>query len=455
MDGASTDAETPDAEIPDAADGSSPPLPFFFGRPSPVIDILVTPGSMGAPFLSSDGLRLYFSYPGAPYVATRATVSDHFQTPIAVIVANLGAFTSVQSPRYSSDELEMFAGVDATGSGTYGIYRASRNLVGEPFGDLVPIATVNIGTLNIRPSLSSDGSELFFASDGAIVRSRRVGGVFQTPEAIVFTTTGGINDSSPFLADDGVTLFFSRSLSATDVRIMQARRADRSSVLFDDVVELPEPLNAPGQLTALPFVSEETNEIFFVSDRPWSPGPNALWRAQLCRTAACVDAEPTVNCGASAMQSPDGRHCYIPVASPLDWLGAKAACETMSVGSSGQVGHLVTVHSDEEVAMWSSSFADFDRVWTAGNDIGMECNVMVPGCSFRWADETGTAFEPFVAEAGTWIWHPMEPDNGGTTPEHDCLAMLRAPAASSENAQDENCATPHSYVCEVELWPWW
>jgi hypothetical protein len=456
--GAEDGGPTLDAGPTDAGPRDAGPTgPLNFGRPSAVIDVLTgDDGVYASPWLSTDGRRLYFiGPPGAtPYVASRGSVAEHFSAPQVLAVTNWSSFSSCPSATWSTSELVMFASCDL-GGGDLDIYRAERALPGEPFGPLVRVDAASIvGNIEMSPFLSSDGTELFFvyAPDQALVRSQIQDGVVSSPEPVSIDLQGGTGADAPFLTDDGLTLVFSRLTSTGDQRLAMATRAAAGSLSFGPLTEIPAPLNEPTFLTTFPFVSEETDEIFFVSNRLWSPGRMPIWRAHVCRGSACDD--PVMTCsGASTRLSPDGRHCYIAFSDAVSWEAARQSCALFTGGST--VGHLLTLHTTEEADLLLGLFSELARVWTAGSDAQSECNLGVAGCRFAWETTAGQGDEPFFAEAGTWVWLAGEPDNGTGADVSDCVAMLRTTGSPVQNLQDDACTAPHAYVCEHELWPWW
>jgi hypothetical protein len=179
------------------------------------------------------------------------------------------------------------------------------------------------------------------------------------------------------------------------------------------VAELP----TDGQMI-FPFVSQASSEIFFISDRPWSPAVTSLWRARICRDGPCVEA--SVDC-ATGTTSPDQRHCYFSAGANEDVDSARARCVEADA-------MLPTFHSPEERDVLRSLTSGIQ--WTAGNDQAME-NVFV------W--ETG---EPWLYAP----WQAGEPDGGRS----QNYVELRDTSDISDAAPGDR----NDVVCERELWPW-
>ncbi len=130
----------------------------------------------GTPSISSDGLSLFFESdrPGGSgswdiWVTTRATTDDDWSAPV-----NLGptvnSSTYEQTPSISADGLSLFFGSSRPGGfGTSSdLWVATRATTSDPFGvpvNLGPMA--NSSASDHSPSISSDGSILYFASKRA------------------------------------------------------------------------------------------------------------------------------------------------------------------------------------------------------------------------------------------------------------------------------------------------
>jgi Tol biopolymer transport system component len=128
------------------------------------------------PFLSEDGLRLYFAPASGPAgrqeitVAVRTAVDGNFVAPGNVGGIN-SANTSNADPALAYDERILVFTSDRGSGGDEDLYYATRDDRTKPFKDPRPIPVVNSGDSDGDPMLSSDGCELYFAS-------RRVGGHF-------------------------------------------------------------------------------------------------------------------------------------------------------------------------------------------------------------------------------------------------------------------------------------
>jgi Tol biopolymer transport system component len=143
--------------------------PFGQGQPLPS---LINEGTEGSPYLSSNGLSLYFySRRGGGmgnrdiYVATRPTTTSQFDTVTAL--SSLNGPGMDHQPEVSADQLSIYFVSDR--SGNVDIWRSTRGSVGAAFG--VPLAVSELNT-------SSDEGGITLSSDGleAIITSNRPGG---------------------------------------------------------------------------------------------------------------------------------------------------------------------------------------------------------------------------------------------------------------------------------------
>ena len=128
----------------------------------------------GFPSLSADGLALYFSANNRPggqwgsdlWMTTRATKSDFWQNPV-----NLGSPVNTAGREFtqsiSADGLSLYFGSERSGgSGSDDIWMTTRATIHDPWSEPVNLGPiVNSSSRECGPSISSDGSTLFFESD--------------------------------------------------------------------------------------------------------------------------------------------------------------------------------------------------------------------------------------------------------------------------------------------------
>jgi Tol biopolymer transport system component len=127
-------------------------------------------GGVEYPWVSPDNLRMYYRYkqPTTRYrmaVTKRESVNDPWQT--GTDIAELNALGDVFNPTLNMDGLTIFfAGDKLTGGkGDYDIWVASRPDVNAPFGNVTNAGEINSSAADVHPSISPDGLTLYFASN--------------------------------------------------------------------------------------------------------------------------------------------------------------------------------------------------------------------------------------------------------------------------------------------------
>jgi hypothetical protein len=131
-----------------------------------------------APSLSHDGLELYFgdigvgpfrpggSGGGDLWVTTLATTEDEWSTPVNLgPTVNSSGFDA--SPNISSDRLALFFYSRRDGGyGNLDIWLSRRTTTDDPWGAPINLGPpVNTSDNDVHPSISADGSTLYFASN--------------------------------------------------------------------------------------------------------------------------------------------------------------------------------------------------------------------------------------------------------------------------------------------------
>jgi hypothetical protein len=396
---------------------------WYFGTPHPMSWTQTSP-EVTNHGLSEDGTRFYF-WSGIGFgVSTRASLADEFGPPTPLPFG--GSAPEAVAPSLAADELETITGCWTAGE--YDICRATRTSIAEPFGPPVRLEELSmVGVLDIHPSLSHDGLELFFSSnrgDGVrrIYRTTRSGpGMpFSPPELVGGLDPGGLGADAPFITRDRRTLFY-ELYGTGETRLEIATRSDPSVATFAT------PMDAAGLNTSTAsnfymIVNERTAEIFWNSGREWSPGSRSIWRARICRDGPC----PTIaiDCPPPSVPSADGLHCYEPVSTAANWGSARATCAARGGG------HLVSVHSAAENAVVLPLVSV--PAWLGSTD------VIAEGV-YLWDSE-----EPFSFDS----WFVSKPND--TAHAENCAAMNTGGEWS-----DTDCARSYPYVCEREMWPTW
>jgi hypothetical protein len=185
-----------------------------------------TAADEGTPFLTSDGLGLYF-YAVRPegvgqrdiWLATRATPTGAWGAPR--LVENVNGEANEQNPWVSRDgRIIVFDSNRARGDGGPDLWLARRDSVASSFGTPVSLREVNTSAFEEGPALSPDALTLFFAStrggggggDLDIWSASRPGAssAFSAPTPVTELNTDG-TELDLALSSDGEELFFSSS----------------------------------------------------------------------------------------------------------------------------------------------------------------------------------------------------------------------------------------------------
>jgi beta-lactamase regulating signal transducer with metallopeptidase domain len=177
----------------------------------------------GMPSISSDGLSLYFTSTRLNgvnwdiYVTSRQTLDDPWEEPV-----NIGSHVNSSSgeyfPNISSDGLSLFFASDRPGSGFIDLYVAKRETVDDDWTIPVNLGSpVNTSVFEGWPSISSDGLSLFFCSfrsggygSGELWVSTRatIDESWGEPVNLGPSVNAASDDACPSISADGSTLYF-------------------------------------------------------------------------------------------------------------------------------------------------------------------------------------------------------------------------------------------------------
>jgi predicted outer membrane repeat protein len=199
---------------------------------SPFASIIKLPGTLNhapghvlCPWVSPDGLRLYYNYQtGSTFrlmVSERAADSPRWMT--GTVISELNQLSNrLITCRLTSDELTIFfGGPDQRGAGAeYDIWMATRPDRHAPFGAPVNMEGLNSPANDLHASPSADGLSLYFASKRSgpyqLFRSTRESrnAPFGPPVHLPFFDTPNGFSMFPYLSPDGKEFYFMRQTGA-------------------------------------------------------------------------------------------------------------------------------------------------------------------------------------------------------------------------------------------------
>lgn len=143
------------------------------------------------PTLSQDELTMYYAtgHPSSVYSiykATRTSVNSQFTNPVLVSEINDGSYA--YTPFLANGDLTIFYSAIRDGYETLDLYMASRNAVGDPFGNIERL-NINSDSVNdAYPFVTQDLSTLYFTTTEGIWMSQAV----PEPMTAVLLAVGGL-----------------------------------------------------------------------------------------------------------------------------------------------------------------------------------------------------------------------------------------------------------------------
>ena len=222
----SVDNKTPDAKVPDSAEGidtmvDAPPGPRCdpskpFGAPT-VLANVNTASRESQPFVTQDELQLWFSSnrPGSQgddiYMAARATKNDDFGQ--AALIAGVNSAGNETRPVLTADGLTIYIQYLATSTSLYKVTSATRSSTSTAFGAATEVTAITMsGAHDDAEFVLPDHSAIYFNSNRTggfkLYRSARVGGVFQTPAIVSGTDIESAQNDYPTVSADEKTLYY-------------------------------------------------------------------------------------------------------------------------------------------------------------------------------------------------------------------------------------------------------
>lgn len=263
-------------------------------EPSTVKEIteLSSTGQDVAPWISRDGLRMYFSRDGVPlghgdiYFASRGSPTGAFAA--ATPVVNLNS-PGEEGRVWLTSPDELTIAMSTTHDGPLDIHMNTRAAT-QPFGtpDNVHLAMVNAaGTQRYDPFLTDDLLRLYFSANTGpggklqlwIATRATPGDDFGAPSLVPGITDSSLNESGPALYQDERLVLFSSFPNNTPVDLYYATRS-RATDSFGAAARIPTVDTTASEID--PVLSHDGCELYFASDR--DPGGHFhLFHAQITK----------------------------------------------------------------------------------------------------------------------------------------------------------------------------
>ena len=283
--------------------GGSAKADFIFGEPMNLGPPVNSAYVETAPFISADGLSLYFTSnrPGGEglwdlWVTTRETKDDEWGTPM-----NLGppvnSWDYEHGTSISADGLSLFFMSNRPGGcgGPQDLWVATRDTVDAPWSEPVNLGpTVNSSAKEVAPSISADGLTLYFSdfvnprpggygSDDLWLTTREtIHDPWGEPVNLGPTVNSSSVDGRPLISADGLSLYFDsdRPGGYGQGDLYVTRRATLSDP-WGTPVNLGPTVNSSAW-EELPSISADGFTLYFDSEnRSGGLGSFDLWQAPI------------------------------------------------------------------------------------------------------------------------------------------------------------------------------
>lgn len=246
----------------------------------------------GAPFLSKNGLTLYFSGIGPDgssdvFVSQRASLGDPWGPPQHI--RGINAASADNNPALSLDEHWLYISSNrAGGFGALDLWVSRRHSRRDELGWSEPVnlgSTVNTASIEIAPTFFEDEASgvitMYFASDRAGLGSFDIYSSTQLPDGtfapavLVADLSSSASDQGPHVRRDGLEIFIASNRPGTlgNTDLMVSTRATTSEP-WSPPVFLGAAINTPFADQA-PALSYDGTALFYVStgNLPGATGP--------------------------------------------------------------------------------------------------------------------------------------------------------------------------------------
>ncbi len=228
------------------------------------------------PNLSSDGLTMYFARRGTNGImrlweAYRDTPTGSFtsERPISELYEGRAMY----APWVSSDGLRLYYSQYETLWNSTLIHMAQRSSLQDPWQDVIMFTGIhNDGIYDHSPSLTPDELTLYYAHGSTTayrlwiaVRSS-VNDQFSNPIAISELNAGSSNTSYPFIMPDGLTIYFNSLRDGNPSHDLYVATRSSLSDPFGNIERLNISTDTGKEITPSLFVTLDASILYFSTD---------------------------------------------------------------------------------------------------------------------------------------------------------------------------------------------
>jgi hypothetical protein len=281
-----------------ALGGGSARADFTFGEPTNLGPIVNSSYWDGGPYISDDGLEMYFdsNEPGGQnnfdlWVTRRATTEDEWGAPER-LGPSVNSSALDGTPCISADGLTLYFHSERPGGfGHYDLWVTTRQTKNDSWGEPVNLGPkVNSSTYEFSPNITADGLSLYFESP-------RPGGygiydIWMTtrptkeddwgaPINLGPPINGPARDQGPCISPDRLILFLTsnRPGGYGSWDLWMTRRTTTSDA-WGEPVNLGPKVNT-SYLDGWPCLSPDGSTLYISSQRPGGHGSDDIWQSPI------------------------------------------------------------------------------------------------------------------------------------------------------------------------------
>ncbi len=266
------------------------------------------------PWISSDGLRLYYingfdAYNFALYYSERANVDSPFQTPTLVPI-------NVVTPKsiwLSENELEAYVTTFVSGGI---LFYYQRNSIVEPFGapEEIFLNGITLGSI-AGASLNSTQTELilYAAGYGVITFNRTSSNSFDYVGPLL--SSSNLNTSAGQLSKDDLTYFLGINNAGFGASINQLERSTIADAFSSSALQEISDLNEPLSFNIQPTMSSDLEWVVFVRNFDGIWAGNELY---ISHKVSLSVIENETNNSFTVIPNPTSGKCTISKATTLN-----------------------------------------------------------------------------------------------------------------------------------------